>query len=197
MEIIAQSVLSPSPRAQAHGVLEELGPLPIITHLVDDWFEVIHSVAPILHRRRFLQRLSSGDAESDAGFCGLVISLCAATIASLKRKCSASYGTITVEKCVDVIERHNLLGANRGFTLEWCQSKYNLGVAVGSERGLDDAEGFRYLGEATMGVRYLVCQALQSMDFVEQQLLKRLYWLLFAGLWYVSFMAMLLRRVCN
>jgi hypothetical protein len=125
----------------------------------------------------------TGDADRDAGFCGLVISLCAATIASLKRKCSASYGSITVERCLDVVDRHNLLSSNRVFTLEWCQSKYNLGVAVSSERGLDDAEGFRYLSEATMGVRYLVCHSLPTMDLVSQQHLKRLYWLIFAGLW--------------
>jgi hypothetical protein len=155
-EVISPSVPSPSIPTPTHAnsALEELGPFPVVMHIIDDWFEAIHSVAPILHRRRFLRRLSNGDAETDPEFCGLVVSLCAATVTSLRRKCSATYGTITAERCLSVMKRHHLLGNDGAFTLEWCQAKYNIGATISAERDLDDPEGFRYLCEVCQSTSY-------------------------------------------
>lgn len=62
---------------------------------------------------------------------------------------------------------------------------YNIGVSIGAmaEDGLSDTWCFHALSEAAAGVRYMMYYHLQQLDQVEQQLLRRLFWLLFAGSW--------------
>lgn len=181
--VVSPPLFSASPSEPVRDVLEQLGPFPLIRQIIDDWFELIHSVAPILHRAQFLSRLENGDATRDLEFCGLVVSICAATVVSLKRRSSAQYGSVTFERCIGVVKDNQLLESRVSFTLEWCQAKYNLGCALGASTGLDDALGFRFMSEAVMGVKYLLYYELPTMSLVAQQLLKRLYWLIFAGLW--------------
>ncbi|KAL3419464.1 hypothetical protein PVAG01_09686 [Phlyctema vagabunda] len=162
--------------------LSGLGPPHVIEHIIDDWFELIYSVCPMLHHGTFTTRLSRGDADIDLEFASVVVAVCAATIASLRQ--NSDYGEITVSKCLDEIERieSQLGGSRRMFSLEWCQMKYNLGVAVLTERGADDELAFRFLSESVMGVKYLIYHRMRDMSYMDQQLLKRLYWLVFAGL---------------
>jgi hypothetical protein len=84
---------------------------------------------------------------------------------------------------MEVIKDNQLLDGDQKFTLEWCQAKYNLGATVGAEGGLDNPSAFRYMSEAVMGVKYLTYYDMPAFPLVSQQLLKRLYWLIFAGLW--------------
>jgi hypothetical protein len=144
---------------------------------------LIHSVAPIFHRGTFLSRLAAGEAAKDCQFSALVISVCGAIISSLKRKCSIDYGGLTAERCLEVVEQVQLQIGKQPCTLEWCQTKYNLGTSLMVERGFDDSETFRLLGEAVIGVKWLVYYEMPRMSTFTQQLLKRLHWLLFAGLW--------------
>lgn len=181
--ILSPSIYSTSPSEPVGNALEQLGPSSLIRQIIDDWFELIHSVAPILHRGQFLGRLENGDATRDLEFCGLVVSICAATTVSLKRRSSAQYGSITFERCLEIVKENKLLESKDNFSLEWCQAKYNLGCALGAEREIDDPSGFRFMSEAVMGVKYLLYYKLSTMSLVSQQLLKRLYWLIFAGLW--------------
>lgn len=181
--VLSPSIYSTSPSEPPCNILEQLGQFSLIEQIIDDWFELIHSVAPILHRGQFLKRLTDGDASRDLEFCGLVISVCAATVVSLKRRSTAQYGSITFERCLEVVKDNHLLDSNDSFTLEWCQAKYNFGCAMGAQRGLDDPSGFRLLSEAVAGVKYLIYYKLPTWPLISQQLLKRLYWLLFAGLW--------------
>lgn len=159
---------------------DQLGPVTVIEQIVHDWFELVHSVCPILHRTSFMKRLTNGEVAHEPGFLALVASLCAATIASLRRKSSTYYGIITVQRCLQVVEQ---VGIGRKFSLEWCQTKYNLAVALSSEAGMDDANSFGFMAEAIAGVKYLVYYELENMTFLSQQLLKRLYWLIFAAQW--------------
>ncbi len=152
--------------------------------MIDDFFERLHCVAPLLHRGQFLRRLENGDTAHDLEFCALVISICAATVTSLRRKASTSYDFVTVERCCEVINKNRLLKRKAKFTLEWAQANYNLGVARYSEIGLGDVMGFQYFSDSVMSVKYLIYYEMPNMSFVTQQLLKRLYWLLFAGNWY-------------
>lgn len=172
------SLGSLSPRGR-----QKIAPQHVIEQIVQNWFDFVHSVAPILHRAHFLKRLADGDAKHDYEFSNLVISVCAATVACLRRKSSASGVSITVENCCDAIEQNAVYQPNRVITLEWCQTKYNLAAALGSKNGIDDAHFFILLSEATAGVKYLLHHKLGHMDFVSQQLLKRLYWLVFAAQW--------------
>ncbi|KAJ9636857.1 hypothetical protein H2199_007851 [Coniosporium tulheliwenetii] len=172
--------LAPSPASPSTCGLDQLGPAEV-SLLINDWFERIHSVAPILHRASFLRRLAAGDATRDREFCNLVVSICAATVASLKRKSSTYCGTVTVERCLELAERNDTSRPKNGLTLEFCQTKYNFSIALGSERGLDDPNSSLLMAEALAGVKYLIYHQLDQMDFVKQQLLKRLYWLIFAA----------------
>ena len=148
-----------------------------------DWFDLIHSVSPLFHRGIFLSRLASGEANQDGIFAAMVISVCAAVIASLKRKSTHDYGSVTAQRCLDAIEQIEMHTGRFPFSLESCQIQYHLYIALGTEKSLDDVESFRFLGESVTGVKYLVYYQMQDMDTVSQQLLKRLYWLLFVGLW--------------
>ncbi|KAH8652645.1 hypothetical protein BGZ60DRAFT_533508 [Tricladium varicosporioides] len=174
--------LPESPQTANTDVLGELGPPSLIRQIIDDWFSLIHSVAPLLHRGQFLSRLENGETAHDPEFCGLVISICAATVASLKRKSCTNYGEVTVEKCSEVISRNRLLEGKEKMTLEWCQAKYNLSTAIGSERGMDTSDPFRFIGEASLGVKYLLYHEVAGMELLRRELLKRLYWLIFAGI---------------
>jgi hypothetical protein len=157
--------------------------MTVIKRIIEDWFEFTHSVAPTFHYASFMRRLADEEARTDPEFGTLVISVCAATVACLKRKCSVNYEKITVERCVQEVKQNRLLEDPQAFTLEWCQANYHLGTALSAGRGMDDIDSFRYFYQAVYGVRYLVHYQMPNMTFMSQQLLKRLYWLLFAGNW--------------
>ena len=172
-----------SPSSTTKCGLERLAPFPVIEHMIHDWFELIHSVCPIFHRGIFLNRLASGEASQDGIFAALVISVCAAVSASLKRKSTNDYSLVTSQRCLDAIEQIELHTGRFPFSLESCQMKYHLCVALGTEKSLDDVDCFRLLAESVAVVKYLVHYQMQDMDTASQQLLKRLYWLLFVALW--------------
>lgn len=161
--------------------LDQLAPFSVIEEIIRDWFELIHSVCPIFHHATFIERLNHGDLASDSLFSSVVVSVCAATIASLRRK--RSYGSVTVERCLEAFGHIEARAGKRSFTLEWCQTRYNLSVAVGTVRGFDDEASFHFISEAVIGLKYLLYYKLSAMPYISQQLLKRLYWLVFAGLW--------------
>ncbi|KAK2000961.1 glycoside hydrolase [Colletotrichum falcatum] len=174
----------PSPNAGLHGDrLSLFAPGRLVRRMLDDWFEKVHALAPVLHRRRFMHRLGTGEANTDRTFCALVVTVCAATAATLRR---ADYGPVTVEWCLDFIEEQNLLdhGLRRpAYSLDWCIAMYNIGTSASSlnEDGLGDMGSFHGMSEAAAGVRFLVYYRMADLDMSEQQLLKRLFWLLFAA----------------
>ncbi|KAH8649242.1 hypothetical protein BX600DRAFT_419407 [Xylariales sp. PMI_506] len=159
--------------------LSLLGSAELIDRVLNDWFEFVHPLAPILHRRRFLQRLHRGDADVDRQFCALVISVCAATVGTLWRKSLNEYSFITTERCFHVIESQQLLPTDGDYTLDWCITKYNLAMAkvASVNKSEDMLWGFRTIIQAEAGIKYLVATRLDTMSPVDQELLKRLYWL--------------------
>ncbi|KAJ3535476.1 hypothetical protein NM208_g7113 [Fusarium decemcellulare] len=155
----------------------------IVSRLLDDWFDKIHPLAPILLRRRFFRRLHNREADLDPMFCGLVISVCAATKATLPRR---DYGPVTVEHCIQFLDTHGLLRsrfAQGCFSLDWCIAMYNMGMAMNavSESGLSNMRSYHALNEAATGARYLAYYCMHELDEAERQLLRRLFWLLFAA----------------
>ncbi|KAF5707737.1 hypothetical protein FMUND_10955 [Fusarium mundagurra] len=168
--------------------LSAFAPEPIIRRLLGDWFNVIHPLAPILLRRRFFQRLQQGVADVDAEFCGLVISVCAATKATLPR---GDYGPVTVYYCVDFLDAHGLLQSQftrDSFSMDRCIALYNIGTAMSAttKSGLSSMRAYHALSEAAAGARYLAYYRIHEHDEAEQQLLRRLIWLLFASARYVA-----------
>lgn len=148
-----------------------------------DWFDWIHPVAPIMHRSLFLQRVAQcqgSDIHSSASFFLLVTSVCAATVASLRRRRSF-YGELTVEHCIALAERFRLWSPNSIITLERTLTLYNLSSAVQHEYGTDSALPHRIMAETAISLKYLIYHELDQMSFMDQQILKRVYWLVFAG----------------
>ncbi|KAL0781881.1 hypothetical protein CaCOL14_003216 [Colletotrichum acutatum] len=158
-------------------------PEDLVQRILHDWFEKVHALAPVLHRRRFLHRLKAGEANTDRTFCALVVSVCAATVATLRR---ADYSPVTVERCLDFIEEQHLLdhGLRKPvYSLDWCVAMYNIGTSASSmnEDGLGDMGSFHGMSEAAAGARFLAYYRMADLDMSEQQLLKRLFWLIFAA----------------
>ncbi|KAM0273539.1 hypothetical protein ACHAQH_008288 [Verticillium albo-atrum] len=155
-----------------------------ILRLLNDWFERVHALAPVLVRRRFMRRVQSREADHNATFCGLVISVCVATSATLRRE---DYGDATAERGAAFIQHHRLLDHDssneNAYTLDWCIAMYNLGTAAGSiaATGLKSTSSYHTISMSAAGVRYLAYYCIKELDFVEQQQVKRLFWLIFAG----------------
>ncbi|OHW93456.1 C6 zinc finger domain-containing protein [Colletotrichum incanum] len=175
---------APSPNTGQHGNrLALFAPHDLVHRMLDDWFEKVHALAPVLHRRRFMHRLKIGEANTDRTFCALVVSVCAATVATLRR---ADYSPVTVERCLDFIEEQHLLdhGLRKpSYSLDWCIAMYNIGTSASSmnEDGLGDMGSFHGMSEAAAGARFLAYYRMADLDMSEQQLLKRLFWLIFAA----------------
>lgn len=154
----------------------------MIQQVVDYWFELIHPLAPILHRDSFLQQLNDFEKHDDDFLC-LIFSICAATVTTLRRKALDHAAMINVEKCHQLIRNlnreHDLPSAN----LSRCQMKYNLAVALGSEKGMDDLDSQMLLAEATAMVGRIVHYEMQEYSICDRELVKRLYWLCFAAQW--------------
>lgn len=164
------------------GVLQRFAPTEVIERMTADWFDRSHAIAPILFRRRYLHRLRNGVADVDPTFCGLVISVCAATFSTLPRE---DYAPVTLSRCISFIDDYRLLPcgiARPNYSVEWCAAMYNMGVAIAalSPIGAVELRSFHALSESTAAVRYLSYYRMAELDFVDQQLVKRLFWLLFA-----------------
>ncbi|KAL4863187.1 hypothetical protein BDV12DRAFT_202339 [Aspergillus spectabilis] len=169
---------SPSYSQSLHDSLSLLAPDSLIHAVLDDWFEHVHPLAPVLHRRRFLTRFHNGDAYNDRIFCGLVISVLCATCATLRRKSLAEYHPITLNRCVQFIQSHDLLPADGPYSLDWCVAKYNLATASMVHRDMSDPWTHRMFSEAMMGTRYLFIYKIDEMSTIDRELCKRLYCLL-------------------
>ncbi|PSN59656.1 hypothetical protein BS50DRAFT_508056 [Corynespora cassiicola Philippines] len=161
--------------------LELIAPMPILQQIISDWFGWIHPVAPIFQHDQIMDQIRrSAMNNSDSSFIILVSSICAATIASLRRR-RGLYGTVTVEHCLDLAERLGLWSRKNPITLEGALAMYNFSSATHHEHGFDSPCAHRFSAGASIGVKYLIYHELEKMSFINQQILKRLYWLLFAG----------------
>ncbi|KAF2016645.1 hypothetical protein BU24DRAFT_462777 [Aaosphaeria arxii CBS 175.79] len=161
--------------------LELIAPMPIVHRIISDWFGWIHPVAPIFNQRQIFGRLMECEtAMPDASFLILISSICAATVASLRRR-RGLYGSVTVEQCLELAESLGLWSGKNPITLENSLAMYNFSSATHHELGIDAPVAYRFSAESSIGVKYLIYHELQHMSFYDQQILKRLYWLLFAG----------------
>lgn len=163
--------------------LEQLAPLFVIEQVINDWFDLVHPVAPILHRNSFLRLLrDSGEAQNDEFVC-LVISICAATVATLRRKASMYATSITVDKCYGLISSATISRSLGVVSLRQCQIKYNMANSLGTEYGMDSSDSQLLFGEALSMTGYMLHYRMQDLSLRDQELLKRLFWLCFVAQW--------------
>uniref|UniRef100_A0A8H7TRI0 Zn(2)-C6 fungal-type domain-containing protein n=3 Tax=Bionectria ochroleuca TaxID=29856 RepID=A0A8H7TRI0_BIOOC len=152
--------------AQPYQSLSDFASADTIYGLLNEWFDKIHPIAPILLRRRFFRRLKNGEADSDPVF--------------------YNQTSLSVPSCLEFIEKNKLLAFDLGevnYTPEWCIAMYNIGVAINatSSQGLSDVHGFHAVSQSSAATTYLLYYSLRSLSYIDQQLLKRLFWLLFAA----------------
>jgi len=171
-------------------VEQTVAPFEIIEALVHEWFELFYSVCPMLHRATFLKRLTPSELENDRGYSALVTAICAATLANLRQRGRTvndqnTFGGLTVESCLSFIEGLGFFNSRQATTLERCQTLYNVAIATQSVQGMDAEEPFQFFGATVIGLKWLIYYKLPTMPMMSQQLLKRLFWLMFAGQWYV------------
>ncbi|KAL2793360.1 hypothetical protein BJX66DRAFT_227254 [Aspergillus keveii] len=177
-------------------ILTLLAPLPLIHTVLNDWFTHIHPLAPILHQKSFLKRLhththththppnhpptqhANSSPKQSRIFTGLVISILAATCATLRRKSFAEYHPITLERCKQLIITYDLLPSDGPYCLDWCIAKYNLGTAATAYGDLSDPWIWRVLGESMTGTMWMMSFGMEGMERTERELLRRLYCLL-------------------
>lgn len=117
---------------------------------------------------------------SDPLFLILVASLCAAVVASLRRR-RGLYDAVTVDGCFDIAERLGLWNRHRRITLDWVLAMYNFSSATHHEHGIGYPLAHRLSAETAMGVKFLLYHDFRTMSLLDQQILKRLYWLVYAG----------------
>ncbi|KAF2677189.1 hypothetical protein K458DRAFT_396270 [Lentithecium fluviatile CBS 122367] len=162
--------------------LERIATRPVLDQIIRDWFDWIHPLAPLLHPRQFMARMAQSyeKEQCESQLIILVASLCAATVASLRRR-RRLYGEVTVERCLDLAEGLGLWGRATTIDLEWTTAMYNFSSATYTEQGMDSPLSLRLAAEALVGLRYQLYQRFDQLSFMDQQLLKRAYWLVFAS----------------
>ncbi|KAH7414287.1 hypothetical protein DE146DRAFT_30917 [Phaeosphaeria sp. MPI-PUGE-AT-0046c] len=163
--------------------LSLIAPNEIVEQIIDDWFKFIHPVAPLFRHARITEMIQASGRDSlppRASCLLLVASICAATCASLPRR-RHYHGAVTVESCLQLLDRLNFWSMESPITLERALTVYNFNCAVACVHGLDAALAYRLSGECTVCVKHLIQNELENMSFADQQVLKRLYWLVFAA----------------
>jgi hypothetical protein len=157
---------------------ELIAPPAIIHQVIIDWFDWIHPVAPLFHRALLMQSLS--EEYGSASFFLLIVSICAATVASIRRR-RHMYGGISVEACLELAERFGIWSAGSKITLERALVLYNLSIAANHEYGFDSPLTYRLCAESSISAKYLLHESFDQLSFMDQQTLKRLYWLIYAN----------------
>jgi hypothetical protein len=164
--------------------LKSLTTLATLRDIILEWFDMYHPACPIMHRATILARFDAGDALIDSSFSCLMVALVCSTVGNLRRAASENHPEVTLERCEELLESMGFFNTRRSsMTLERCQTSYHMSCAYMWHTGtLDTIQGYKYLHEAVMIMKWIIAYDLTSMeDFTEIQLLKRTFWILFAG----------------
>ena len=161
-----------------NSIVSSLGSLELVLSLLDDWFRFVHPLCPVLHRQQLLQRLQDHGTEDDPVFGALIVSTCAVTLSTLRRKSFETYPSITVDKCLRIIEDGNLLQA-QPLSIDLCIAWYNIASAIIVDSGQGNYRSYRAIREAMTGVDWLLGHRGEEQSFQNREFLKRLYWLLY------------------
>lgn len=152
----------------------------LVLTILTDWSRLVYPLAPLLHRKKFLKRVLQHEDERNPTFCALVLATCAMTVSTLRRRSFYNYRSVTIDKCIDIIERENLLWPV-SYTAEWCLSRYNVASALSVLYGSDDIRVYQAIKDAMAGVQWLLFHGKATESVHDHELVKRLYWLL--GMW--------------
>lgn len=102
---------------------------------------------------------------------------------TLRRRSSNHASILTVEKCealIKTIDRHRDPSL---INLAKCITVYNLSVALSTLRGMDHPSTQIEMSKAMAMTGHIVHYDMPQLPMLKKELLKRLYWLLFAANW--------------
>ena len=188
---------------------EAIAPMPVLVELVDDFFKYIHPLTPFPHEPTFRHSFHSRDDQRNPEFLALLASMIGCLAASFPRAVRLhlkAHGVNRFPKATVLIERCRQVALDaRGpqfynkdeVTVYDAATSYFLGLAAGyrlqwkvCRRFMTEAMGFvrelgyhkpRDLGSSMLGVTYRG----PSFDHVQDQIGKRIFWVLFLGTRYV------------
>ena len=170
---------SPASVSGDHG-FPGLGSRSLVLRVLTDWARFIYPLAPIQHKKRFLHRILCNEHETDPVFRAVVLSTCAVTVTTLRRRSFHNYPAVTADICIGIIEQYQLL-APAEYTLDWCIARYNVASSLFAVGGVTEERIFRAIKDAMAGVQWLLYHDERSRSVHDQEMLKRLHWLL--GMW--------------
>lgn len=176
------SIESARVQEDALPVLEDIAPRPVLEELLSDWFEFIHPLAAVLHHDSLFEQLNNVQSHG-VDFVALIASICAATVATLRRRSSDHAPVVTVDRCealINSIDKHRSITP---LTHTKCVTAYNLAVALSTLRGMDHPSAYIEMSKTIAMTSHIIHYDLPSLPVLEQELTKRLYWLLFAANW--------------
>ncbi|KAK0713496.1 hypothetical protein B0T26DRAFT_833070 [Lasiosphaeria miniovina] len=185
---------------------ESIAPWPVLTLLIDDFFTYIHPLAPFPHEPTFRRSFANREDRTSREFLALLASMIGILVASFPRTArlhlKAQHGMNLFPKAIAMIERCRTVTLeargpmfyNKGdLTVYDAATSYFLGLAAGymvqyklCRRFLTESMAFiremgyhkpRDLGSSMFGVTYRG----PPFDHVQDQLGKRLFWVMFLG----------------
>lgn len=151
----------------------------LVLKILTDWSGYVWPLAPLLHKKRFLRRVLQHEDERNPTFCALVLSTCAVTVTTLRRRCFLRYRHVTVDKCIGIIDRAQMLHPPV-YSVDWCIACYNVASSLHALDGLAELRVYQAIKDAMAGVQWLLfCdEARDARSLHDQEILKRLYWLM-------------------
>ena len=188
---------------------ELIAPWPVLVLLVDDFFTYIHPLTPFPHEPTFKQAFLAREDRTNREFLALLASMIGSLVASFPRTArlhlKAQHGMNLFPKAIHLIERCRTVAMDaRGpkflmkeeVTVYDAATSYFLGLAAGyvmqwklCRRYMNETMTFirelgyhkpRDLGSHMFGVTYRG----PSFDHVQDQLGKRIFWVMFLGIRY-------------
>ena len=170
-------------RPHTSHILFTLGQYGLVRQAISDWFESVHPLIPVLHRRRFLFRLQNDETDNNPAFLAMVISMVAVTSAFLGHKGLPVHDATMPIRCARLIDEYDLLNPDT-CTVDWCIAHYNLAWALACHLGLPDWRVFRTIKSCMAGVQWFLLYNREKTSH-DAEIAKRLYCLLVAWDMYV------------
>ncbi|KOS23364.1 hypothetical protein ESCO_006574 [Escovopsis weberi] len=186
---------------------ETIAPLPVLEHMIDDFFTYIHPLAPFPHEPTFRQSFANREDRTRPEFLGLLASMIAALVASFPRSAREYLraqqspflfprSSVLVEKCrsVTLLTRGSswslkqpktlddaatsyFLGLSSGYILQWNSSRYFMAETLTLLRELGFSRP-KHSGELpTFGNDQLSPES-TPFNHVKDQIGKRIFWCL-------------------
>ncbi len=175
--------------ATANIKIEHLCSIEIFDRIINDYFEEIYVIAPIIHIPSFKQGLLTYQYTSDPNFLRLCLSICAMTIASLPKKITSyDFGYYTTAK--DMVSRAcHLVTASRIATApDWAEeataNEMICSLLLGTACHYTESprKGWLYINESIQCCRNLGLYSpagYQDLEIREQEINKRAFWMLY------------------